>query len=347
MAALSMADQNKPGVKMWFNPDGTADQGRVEYVGVHEFGHVLGFLHEQDSPDNLQDGPAYCNQTGGVDPKFDPVTGHDKDSVMNYCNRDGNMKGKLTALDIAEVRWLYGQDPARAGSDRTPVEAAVVWSRRILLHVSNGDAMVWGSIENGEPTDEVWLDRSWDGGRTWNDGSKLGDTIIPPGARAWRTMMFSIDDPNPANQHNGSLRACGKAGNRPEIVCTRWMTVCDRECDGFDPARATGDRLPVGVAAVWSRQIALHQSDREGMVWASIGNGNPTDEVWLDRSWDGGRTWADGSKLGDTVIPAAARAWRTMMFNLSDRSRSRSAVLRACGKAGNRAEIACTAWSGK
>lgn len=40
------------------------------------------------------------------------------------------------------------------------------------------------------------------------------------------------------------------------------------------------------------------------MGWASITNGGPTDEVWLDRSFDGGRTWSSGSKLGDTTVPS-------------------------------------------
>ena len=52
MGALSSANDKNPGVNMSFNPDGTADKGRVEYIAVHEFGHVLGFIHEQDSPNH-------------------------------------------------------------------------------------------------------------------------------------------------------------------------------------------------------------------------------------------------------------------------------------------------------
>ena len=80
--------------------------------------------------------------------------------------------------------------------------------------------MGWASIENGNPGDEVWLDRSMDGGRTWSDGSRLGNTAIPTGQRGWRTLMYNVDDWN--NLGVGALRACGKAGDRPDIACTPW-----------------------------------------------------------------------------------------------------------------------------
>ena len=57
VTALSFPAQFAPGVFMAFAPDGTANEGRVEYIAVHEFGHVLGFVHEQDSPDHNR---AHC-----------------------------------------------------------------------------------------------------------------------------------------------------------------------------------------------------------------------------------------------------------------------------------------------
>ncbi len=99
MAAL----ENSPGMWMQFNSDGTADKGRIEYIAVHEFGHVLGFVHEQDSPDHDR---AHC--AGGTEANSSSLTGYDPDSVMNYCNKDGNMKGNLTSKDIVGLRKVYG-----------------------------------------------------------------------------------------------------------------------------------------------------------------------------------------------------------------------------------------------
>src|SRR5215475_9995526 len=93
--------------------------------------------------------------------------------------------------------------------------------------------------------------------------------------------------------------------------------VCNRYCDGRDPALSPTDRQPVS-ATVWSRRIVLHLDDTDAMGWGSIDNGNPGDHVWLDRSFDGGRSWASGSKLGNTTIPGGQRGWRTLMFNNDD-----------------------------
>jgi hypothetical protein len=121
-------------------------------------------------------------------------------------------------------------------------------------------------------------------------------------------------------------------------------TICNKYCDGRDPALSGGDRQPV-TASIYGRTITIHYDDADAMGWASIANGSPTDEVWIDRSFDGGRTWASGSKLGDTTIPTGDTGWRTLMYNVDDWNNLGVGALRACGKAGNRPDVACTSWS--
>jgi predicted alpha-1,6-mannanase (GH76 family) len=120
--------------------------------------------------------------------------------------------------------------------------------------------------------------------------------------------------------------------------------VCNKYCDARDPALSPGDRTPV-TATLYGRSFVLHFDDADAMGWASIGNGSPGDEVWLDRSFDGGRTWSSGSRLGNTAIPAGRRDWRTLMYNVDDWNNLGVGALRACGKAGDRIEIACTPWA--
>ncbi|BFO16511.1 hypothetical protein SHKM778_28990 [Streptomyces sp. KM77-8] len=120
--------------------------------------------------------------------------------------------------------------------------------------------------------------------------------------------------------------------------------VCNRYCDGRDPALSPGDRAPV-TASVHGRSFVLHFNDADAMGWASVGNGNPGDQVWLDRSFDGGRTWSAGSRLGATAVPPGQRARRTPMYNVDDWGAHGVGALRACGKAGDRPEIVCTAWA--
>ncbi|MGW5354060.1 glycoside hydrolase family 76 protein [Streptomyces sp. NPDC004031] len=121
-------------------------------------------------------------------------------------------------------------------------------------------------------------------------------------------------------------------------------TICNAYCDARDPALSTQDRQPV-TASIFSRTLTLHFDDADAMGWASVDNGNPGDEVWLDRSFDGGRTWSSGSKLGDTTTPTGQRGWRTLMYNVDDWNTEGVGALRACGKAGDRPDIACTQWA--
>ncbi|WP_194898423.1 glycoside hydrolase family 76 protein [Catenulispora pinisilvae] len=124
----------------------------------------------------------------------------------------------------------------------------------------------------------------------------------------------------------------------------RAATICDKYCDARDPALSTVDRQPVSTS-IYSRSIVLHSDDNDDMMWASIDNGNPGDEVWMDRSFDGGQTWSSGSKIGDTTVPSGDRGWRTLMYNNDDWNNLGVGAMRACGKAGDRAEIACTPWA--
>jgi len=121
-------------------------------------------------------------------------------------------------------------------------------------------------------------------------------------------------------------------------------TICNKYCDARDPALSPQDRTPVS-ATLFSRALTLHFDDADAMGWASLDNGSPGDEVWLDRSFDGGRTWTSGSRLGDTTVPAGQRGWRTLMYNVDDWNNLGVGALRVCGKAGDRSDIACSAWA--
>jgi predicted alpha-1,6-mannanase (GH76 family) len=118
--------------------------------------------------------------------------------------------------------------------------------------------------------------------------------------------------------------------------------VCDTYCDGRDAATATSDRLG-GTADLRGRRFVAHVSDTDAMAWASVEGAVTGDEVWIDRSFDGGRSW-DG-RLGNATVPADAPAARTAMFNLDDPAGRGVGILRACGRVVDDGGIACTAWT--
>ena len=121
-------------------------------------------------------------------------------------------------------------------------------------------------------------------------------------------------------------------------------SVCNKYCDGRDPALSPGQRIPV-VTTISGRTVRLLFDDADAMGWASIDDGGPGDQVWLDRSFDGGRTWSDGSKLGVTAVPAGYTGWRTAMFNVDDWYAYDVGALRACGRIAASTATACTPWA--
>ncbi|MER7838142.1 glycoside hydrolase family 76 protein [Streptomyces sp. NPDC096040] len=232
------------------------------------------------------------------------------------------------------------RDPSLARQEGFPVPNKDINGRRLELHVSDADDMAWASIDDGSTGDSAWLDRSWDGGATWEP--LLGKASIPSTWTGTRTLMYDITDP--VNHRRGWVRACGDAN---AVACTNWAypTVCDTFCDGVDPGQAAGDDQPVLATSLYGRTIRLHLDQRNSMAWGSIEGGGSADEIWLNRSWSGGSDWPDGSSLGRTSVPAGSTATRTSMFATRDpRGLLYGGAVRACGREASHQEGSCTAW---
>jgi len=229
------------------------------------------------------------------------------------------------------AQYCDTRDPSLARQETFPVGTLLINNRRIVLHLSDADGMAWGSIDAGTEGESVWLDRSFDGGATWE--GLLGKAWIPGTWTGTRTLMYNLSDPS--HHRRGMVRACGDAH---AVACTAWVraAVCNPTCDN---AAGGTDAQPVSTVTLAGRSISLH-FDAAGMAWGTITNNRAGDEVWLDRSFDGGASWPGGSSLGRTTNG------RTNRFNATDPvSYLYGGVVRACGRAVEGQNGACTPWT--
>jgi len=250
----------------------TGDPSHFRYEVIHEFGHVLGFVHEQQRPDNFNpdgtsircppakgDEAQYAEQSGGTDYS----SGYDASSVMHYCAFEPGTSSIFvqnpSAGDIAGIRAAYGA-PTAANTNLT-MDHGILWR-----NVQSGAIGMWQLDSGGVLLTQAFPQPSNSAvGNDWQiqgqgrfDGDGISDIL-------WR------------NVNTGKLAIWFMSGGA--IRYQAFLEAADRSWQ----IAGTGDFDKDGIS-----DILWRNTDGSTAIWFMNGGGTVRTPAWpgrVDNSW--------------------------------------------------------------
>jgi Dual-action HEIGH metallo-peptidase len=229
----------------WSQPCQSSRDYCIKVIAGHEFGHAIGFAHEQNRPDK----PGECREAAQGESGDRLLTPYDTHSIMNYCNPEWNNDGLLSALDIDGLRQIYGAPISTSGNSAP---------QSTLQRDQRAAAQELESSDNGHLSkhayvlmDSVWLKPQiyvcWENPSTqfqqqmslvreevvstWGRESKLQFTGWEKCAAENRGIRIQIDDSGPHTKGLGRELDGKPNGMVLNFTFANWSQSCQGKRD--------------------------------------------------------------------------------------------------------------------
>ncbi len=212
----------------------------IRNSAIHEFGHVLGFDHEQNRGDLADVAGACKRDVKGAQPGFVSIGAYDPDSVMNYCAAIATDSLRVASLSQGDIEALQKYYGARSGP--APVSASLPKSKpdvcgRLVAgqELRRDNALVScdglfsarveksGSLVIYERTKPIWTTGTDGSGATTASFLESGNLVLTAGPVAGKVLWQTSTPGTPAAtlemQNDGSLVLLD--GSRAK----RWWTL--------------------------------------------------------------------------------------------------------------------------
>ncbi len=215
-------------------------QGReacIRNFATHEFGHVLGFDHEQNREDLTDVAGACKTDVRAALPGFVSIGAYDPNSVMNYCasiTTDSLRVASLSVGDIAALQKFYGAPggvepaPAPASAPKAEVCGRLVAGQEIGREralvscdgVFSARLEESGSLVISERGNAIWTTATNGSGATTATLLENGNFVVASGGKTlWQTGTAGTPSARLEMQNDGSLALLDGSGVK------RWWTV--------------------------------------------------------------------------------------------------------------------------